>query len=149
MFKLLKSALKRLTTAVTSPFRMIIVRIQRMFNFNVITAKLITPLTRQVKSLITLRPQSRDDYYVIGRWWVYKKLFMTLVLVICAGILIYFTMFAPKLPSAPSQARAVATDVTFDYDDMKLRAFSGMLRSVVFTLMMLYRLTGLKKMVRS
>ncbi|GKH50557.1 hypothetical protein CE91St46_16680 [Eubacteriales bacterium] len=125
MFKLLKSALKRLTTAVTSPFRMIIVRIQRMFNFNVITAKLITPLTRQVKSLITLRPQSRDDYYVIGRWWVYKKLFMTLVLVICAGILIYFTMFAPKLPSAPSQARAVATDVTFDYDDMKLRAFSG------------------------
>lgn len=125
MFKLLQSAFKRLITAVTSPFRIFIVRIQRMFNINVITAKLIGPLTKQVKSLITLRPQSREDYYVIGRFWVYKKLFLTLTLVLCAGIFIYFNMFASPLPVAPAQTTAVKTSVTFDYNDMDLGSYNG------------------------
>lgn len=125
MFKLFLSIFRRITTAVTNPFRMLIVRIQRMFNINIITAKLISPLTKKVKSLITLKPQSRSDYYVAGRWWIYKKLLLTLVLVLCAGVFIYFTMFASKLPTAVTAPTAVTTDITYDYDDMDLQKFTG------------------------
>ncbi|MEG1568468.1 MAG: hypothetical protein RR349_02870 [Oscillospiraceae bacterium] len=125
MFKLIESAFKRIMTAVTNPFRMIIVSIQKLFNINVITAKLIAPLSKKVKSLIVLKPQSREDYYTIGKHWVYKKLFLTLVLMLCAGVLIYFTMFAPKVPPSAPTASAVTTNVSYKYNDMKLSEFSG------------------------
>ena len=124
MLKLLMSAFRRIVTAVTNPFRMLLVRVQRMFNINVITAKLVRPLTKKVKELITLRPQSREDYYVIGKWWVYKKVFLTLLLAACAGVFIYFSMFAPKLPAAATAA-SVETTVYYDYSDMDLRDFTG------------------------
>ena len=111
MFKLLTSAMKRIITAVTSPFRMMIVKLQRLFNINIITAKLITPLTKKVKSLITLKPQSRSDYVVIGRLWVYKKLFFTLVLVLCAGVFIYFSMPARRC-CAPAARPATRRGIT-------------------------------------
>ncbi|MEG1943758.1 MAG: hypothetical protein RR049_08050, partial [Angelakisella sp.] len=124
MFKLMQSVFKRVLTAVTGPFKVIIIGIQRMFNINIITAKLIAPLTKKVKSLITLKPQSREDYYVIGKHWVYKKLFLTLTLALCAGVLIYFSMFAPPLQAA-APAAAVATTESFRYNDMALRKFTG------------------------
>lgn len=128
MFKILASAFSRLIAAVTSPFRMLIIRIQKLFNINLITAKLITPLTKKVRSLITLKPQTRDDYFVVGKWWIYKKLFLTIILVLCAGIFIYFTMFAGKLPDAMPTAASVVTDVEFRFDDMELKDFSGVAR---------------------
>ena len=85
MFKLLTSALRRVMTAVSNPFRMLVVRGQRLFNINIITSKLVRPLTKKVREFVTLRPQSRKDYMVIGRWWVYKKLFLTALLALCAG----------------------------------------------------------------
>ncbi|MEG0338364.1 MAG: hypothetical protein RR573_00445 [Oscillospiraceae bacterium] len=125
MFKLIVSAFKRIMTAVTNPFRMIIVSIQKMFNINVITAKLIAPLTKKVKSLIVLKPQSREDYFTVGKHWVYKKLIATSILVLCAGVLIYFTMFAQKPPpTAPVQAN-VTTNVSYKYNDLKLSKFNG------------------------
>ena len=119
------SIFKRLMTAVTNPFRLLVVRAQRLFNVNVLTAKLIPTLTKKVKSLITLRPQSPKDYFSVGRYWVYKKLLLTLVLVACAGVFIYFTMFASPLPATPAQPEQVLTTVTFDYDDMELASYSG------------------------
>ena len=123
--KLLLSAFRRIVTAVTNPFRMLLVRVQRLFNVNVLTAKLVAPLTRKVRSLITLKPQSREDYLPIGKYWIYKKVFMTLVLVVCAGVFLYFMVFAPPLKPKVTQPEAVKTDVSFDYDDMALREFSG------------------------
>ena len=81
MLKLLLSVFKRLITAVTSPFRMMIVRFQRLFNINILTAKLIPLLTKKVRALITLKPQSQKDYFSVGRYWVYKKLMLTVVFV--------------------------------------------------------------------
>lgn len=139
MFQLLASFFKRLTTVVTTPFRLAIVKIQRLFNVNILSAKLISPLRKTVKKLITLKPQSRTDYVVVGKWWVYKKLFLTVILVLCAGVFIYFNMFASKLPAAMPTAAAVKTNVTFDYNDMALRDFSGVANvrasdgSVVYT----------------
>lgn len=139
MFQLLGSFFKRLTTIVTTPFRLAIVKIQRLFNVNIISAKLISPLRKTIKKLITLKPESRTDYVVVGKWWVYKKLFLTIILVICAGVFIYFNMFASKLPAAMPTAAAVKTDVTFDYNDMALRDFTGVANirasdgSVVYT----------------
>ena len=86
MFKLLASIFKRVVTAVTNPFRMLVVRIQRMFNVNILTAKLIPPLTKKVKSLVTLKPQSPRDYFSVGRYWVYKKLFLFLILLLLSLI---------------------------------------------------------------
>ena len=114
----------RLVTAVTSPFRMLIVRIQRLFNINVLTAKLIPLLTSKIRSLITLRPQSEKDYFSVGRYWVYKKLLLTAVLVVCAGVFIFFTMFAAPVTTT-AQPEQVLTTVAFDYDDMSLAEYSG------------------------
>ncbi len=125
MFKLLASVLKRIVTAVTNPFRMLIVRIQRLFNVNILTAKLIPGLTKKVKSLITLRPQSPKDYFSIGRYWVYKKLFLTLILMLCAGVFLYFSLFAEKVSVQPVQSETVTTTVTFDFDDLDLAEYTG------------------------
>lgn len=125
MFKLLSSVLKRVVTAVTNPFRMLVVRAQRLFNVNILTAKLIPPLTKKVKSLVTLKPQSPADYFSIGRYWVYKKLFLTLVLALCAGVFLYFSMFAEKLPAQTASTQTVVTTVTFDYDDLDLAQYTG------------------------
>lgn len=125
MFKLLASVFKRLVTAVTNPFRMLIVRVQRLFNVNILTAKLIPPLTKKVKALVTLKPQSPKDYFSVGRYWVYKKLFLTLILALCAGVFLYFSMFAPKVATRPTQPEQVMTSVTFDYDDMDLAEYTG------------------------
>ena len=125
MFKLLSSVLKRVVTAVTNPFRMLVVRAQRLFNVNILTAKLIPPLTKKVKSLVTLKPQSPADYFSIGRYWVYKKLFLTLVLALCAGVFLYFSMFAEKLPAQTASTQTVMTTVTFDYDDLDLAEYTG------------------------
>lgn len=125
MLKLLLSVFKRLITAVTSPFRMMIVRFQRLFNVNILTAKLIPLLTKKVRALITLKPQSQKDYFSVGRYWVYKKLMLTVVFVLCAGVFLYFTMFAPKVSTQPVQPEQVLTTVTYDYDDMTLASYTG------------------------
>ncbi|MFV0402309.1 MAG: MORN repeat-containing protein [Oscillospiraceae bacterium] len=125
MFKLISSVFKRITTAVSSPFRMLIVRIQKMFNVNIISAKLIKPLTANVRKIITLRPSSKADYVAIGRLWVYRKLFYALILALCAGVIIYFAAFAPKVEPAPATMTQIKTDVTFDYDDINVKDFSG------------------------
>lgn len=125
MFKLLLSVFRRAATAITNPFRVVLLQLQRLFNVNILTAKLVAPFTKKVKSLITLKPQSKADYYVIGRHWVYKKLFLTVLLVICAAVFLYFNLFAPKLPAQPAQAEAVKTDVSYAYNDMKVREYTG------------------------
>ncbi|MDL2232096.1 hypothetical protein LJC63_00760 [Ruminococcaceae bacterium OttesenSCG-928-L11] len=125
MIKLLTSILRRIITAVSSPFRMLIVRIQKLFNVNIISAKLIKPLTGNVKKIITLRPSSREDYVSIGRFWVYRKLFYFLILAVCAAVFIYFAAFATKPEATPVSMTDVQTTITYDYDDIQVREFSG------------------------
>jgi hypothetical protein len=110
VFKLLASAFKRLTTAMTAPFQALWVKIQRMFNVNVITAKLIAPLTKKIKSLIVLRPDSWKDYYKFGRIYVYKKLFLLLIVCLCAVVFIVCRNYLPAVEPVET-AEAVVTDV--------------------------------------
>ncbi|HQQ89248.1 MAG TPA: hypothetical protein PLU82_03370 [Oscillospiraceae bacterium] len=124
MFKLLASAFKRLTTAMTAPFQALWVKIQRMFNVNVITAKLIAPLTKKIKSLIVLRPDSWKDYYKFGRIYVYKKLFLLLIVGVCAVVFIVCRNYLPAVEQVEA-AESVVTDVTYDFDDMDLQSFTG------------------------
>ncbi len=124
VFKLLASAFKRLTTAMTAPFQTLWIKIQRLFNVNVITAKFVAPLTKKIKSLIVLRPDSWKDYYKFGRVYVYKKLFLLLIVGVCAVVFIVCKNYLPKVERAEA-AEAVVTDVTYDYDDMDLQNFTG------------------------
>lgn len=124
MFKLLASAFKRLTTAMTAPFQTLWIKIQRLFNVNVITAKFVAPLTKKIKSLIVLRPDSWKDYYKFGRVYVYKKLFLLLIVGACAVVFIVCKNYLPQIERTEA-AEAVVTDVTYDYDDMDLQKFTG------------------------
>ncbi len=125
LIKLLFSAMKRVTTAMTSPFRMMLVSIQRLFNINVITAKLISPLTRKIKELLAIRPKNKDDYHTIGGFLVYKKIFYTVILVMCAGVFIYFSIYAQPIPTQYQDSAEAITTIFYDYDDIKLSEFSG------------------------
>jgi len=125
MLALILSMVNRLITAISTPFRMLIVKTQRMFNINVISGKLIQPLTKNVSELMSLRPSGKSDYVKIGKYLVFKKLFAFIVFVACAGVFLYFQMFAGKVEAAPVSLVGVKTNIDFRYDDMALKDFTG------------------------
>lgn len=125
IFKLLASVFKRIVSAVSMPFSMMLIRFRKLFNVNVISAKLVTPLTKMVKSLVKLRPTDRSDYVQILWFWVYKKLLYLLVLAACAAVFIYFGAFASAPEAAPVTLTGIRTDVTYSYNDLELKDFSG------------------------
>ncbi len=122
---LIFSSFKRLTTVLTSPFRMMLINFQRLFNINIITAKLISPLSKKIKELSKLRPEKSSDYYSFGSVLVYKKLFATITMVACAAIFIYFMMFASPIPEQAVESEEVITQISYDYDDMDISEFTG------------------------
>lgn len=126
LLKLLLSALQRVVTAISAPFRMLLVRARRLFNVNVLTAKLIQPLTKHMKRLLRLRPTQRSDYVSVGRFLVFKQLPRLLVVALCAGIFIYFSAFAQKVESIPADLSEIKTDTTFAYDDLSVQDFTGL-----------------------
>ncbi len=121
----LLSLFKRFTIAITSPFRRLLTSFLKLFNVNIWSAKIVKPLTKWVKQTLTLKPTSKDDYYTIGKYLVFKKLFLAITLVICAAIFIYFTMFAPPVQQSPTTETKVVTNETFDYDDMSVKEYTG------------------------
>ena len=125
LFTLIASMVRRVITAISTPFRLLIVRGQRLFNVNLISAKLIQPLTSNVKKLLQLQPTEKSDYVKIGRFLVFKQLLMALVLALCAGVFIYFQMFAGQPEAAPTTVTEIKTNITFRYDDIKIKDFSG------------------------
>jgi len=126
LLKLLTSAFSRLTLAVMNPFRVLIRKIQQLFNINIITGKFITPINKKVRSLLTIKPQTKEDYFNFLGLWIYKKLIYLILLIICAGTFIYFLMYAPKIDKKVASVMAIKTSVTFDYDDVKLSSFTGL-----------------------
>ncbi len=119
------SSFTRVITAITAPFRMGLLRIMRLFNINVITAKLVRPLNKAIRQIMKSKPTSSDDYISIGKFLVYKNIFMLVVLGSCAAIFIYFSMFASALPTVPPSPEAVLTNTSFDYNDMDLQEYVG------------------------
>ncbi len=119
------SLFKRITVAITSPFRRMLTSFQKLFNANIWSAKIVKPLTKWVKQTLTLKPKGKDDYYTIGKYLVFKKLFLAAMLVICAAVFIYFTMFATPVQQSPTSATEVVTNETFDYDDMSVKDYTG------------------------
>ncbi len=96
-----------------------------MLNVNIWTAKIVKPLTKFVKQTLTLKPKSKDEYYTVGKFLIFKKVFLAVVLIICAGIFLYFTMFADPIETSPTTPSAALTGESFDYDDMAVKDFTG------------------------
>jgi len=117
--------LRRLITAISKPFQMGLIRLRRLLNVNVISAKIIRPLTNNVKNLMTLRPSKKTDYVSVGRFLIFKKLLALIILAACAGIFIYFQVFAMQPEEAPASLIGIKTNITFRYDDIALRDFTG------------------------
>lgn len=127
ILKLLLSAMKRIVTAVSMPFRLLIVQVQKLFNINIITAKLIQPLTSNVRKVLNLKPTSDKEYYKVGKFLIYKKLLTALIFAICAGVFIYFNNIAPVQEAAPvTTVTEIKTNIYFKYDDIAIKDFSGM-----------------------
>ena len=127
MTKLLAVMLRRLTTAITAPFRIFMMKGRRLFNFNMLSAKLVRPLTKHIRSLFKLKPSKRSDYFIFGRFMVYKKLVALIVLAVCAAVFIYFQIFAaPVHAAAPPSVEEIHIEEYFMFNDPDLRDFTGL-----------------------
>ena len=124
LFKLIQKAFVRLRTAAMNPFRRVIRRVQQLFNVNLITAKLITPINKKIRELLNIKPQTSDDYVTVGIFWISKKLIYFLIFAACAAVFIYFNWFAAPVEDTVTTSNVVTT-VYYDYDDLDLAEFSG------------------------
>jgi len=110
---------------IVSPFRLMIVKLVRLLNVQVIAAKILQPLKKQLKAIRTFKPKSKKDFKTIGKYEVYKKLFAVVVFFICVGVILYFQLFAPPIPTPPSAPTSIVSSIDFEYSYIGLRDFSG------------------------
>lgn len=123
-FNLVGSAFSRMRTAVTSPFRRIMRRVGQFFNVNMITAKLMAPITKKVRKIMSAEAKSPEDYYTVGRFWISKTLVFIVILCACAAVFLYFGWLAPAVEDTTTTENLI-TSVYYDYDDMDLGEYSG------------------------
>lgn len=124
IFKIIQKSFVRLRTAAMNPFRRVVRRIQQLFNVNLITAKLITPINKKIRQILNVKPKEKGDYISVGIFWISKKLVYFLILAVCAGVFIYFNWFAPPVQDTAVSTNVITT-VYYDYDDLDLAAYSG------------------------
>lgn len=123
-FTLLGKAFIRLRTAVMNPFQRVVRRVQQLFNANIITSKLVTPINAKVRKVLNGEAKSPEDYFTIGRFWISKMLVYFLILAGCAAVFIYFNWIAAPM-SDTTASENVTTTVYYDYDDVKLGEYTG------------------------
>ena len=63
-FSLLGKAFIRLRTAVMNPFQRVVRRIQQLFNANIITSKLVTPINAKVRKVLNGEAKKVDGQKV-------------------------------------------------------------------------------------
>jgi antitoxin component YwqK of YwqJK toxin-antitoxin module len=124
IFKTLGKMFGKLNAAVIGPFRKVVMNTKRKFNINAVMAKLIKPLNKMLRGMLNIKPKSRKDYYSLGLFWVSKKLIYFLILAGCAGVFLYFTMYAKPVEDTVEAANILST-IYFDYDDLALSEFTG------------------------
>lgn len=123
-FNLFGKAFIRLRTAVMNPFRRGVRRIQQLFNTNLITAKLVSPINAKIREILSGEAKSAEDYFSIGRFWISKALVYIVILGTCAFVFIYFSWIAPPI-SDTTVTKNLITSVYYDYDDMGLGEYTG------------------------
>lgn len=123
-FGLFWKAFVRLRTAVMSPFRRVLRRLQQLVNVNLLSAKLVTPITAKVRQIMNGEPKSPEDYFTLGRFWISKALVYFLILAGCAAVFIYFNWISP-IKADTTITENLITSVYYDYDDMALGEYTG------------------------
>ncbi len=123
-FSLLGKVFLRLRTAVMNPFRRVVRRIQQLFNENMISARLVTPINAKVREIMSGEAKSPEDYFTVGRFWISKALVYILILAACAAVFIYFNWIASPLATT-IETESRVTSIYYEYDDMDLGEFSG------------------------
>ncbi|MBS6397839.1 MAG: hypothetical protein KH452_11940 [Clostridiales bacterium] len=107
-----------------NPFRRVMRRVQQLFNVNLISAKLVTPINAKVRKIMSGEAKSPEDYFTVGRFWISKALVYILILGACAAVFIYFNWIAPPV-SDTTTAESRITSIYYDYDDMALGEYTG------------------------
>lgn len=124
LFKIIQKSFVRLRTAAMNPFRRVVRRVQQLFNVNLITAKLITPINKKIREILNVKPKDREDYFSVGIFWISRKLIYFLILAGCAAVFIYFNWFAPSVDDMTVSTNVITTTY-YNYDDLDLSEFSG------------------------
>lgn len=115
----------RLRVAVMNPFRRITRRVQQMFNANMVSAKLASPINAKIRKIMGGEAKSEEDYFTIGNLWISKALIYIIILALCAFVFIYFSWINPQKKNNTTETESIITDVYYDYDDMDLGEYSG------------------------
>ena len=115
----------RLRVAVMNPFRRMTRRVQQMFNANMVSAKLASPINSKIRKIMGGEAKSEEDYFTLGNFWISKMLVYFIILAICAFVFIFFTWIKPINKNNTTETSNIITNVTYKYNDMKLGKFSG------------------------
>lgn len=115
----------RLRVAVMNPFRRMTRRVQQMFNANMVSARLASPINEKIRKIMGGEAKSEKDYVTIGNFWISKMLIYIVILAACAFVFIYFSWINPASKNNTTETSSRLTDVTYSYDDMKLGEYSG------------------------
>lgn len=107
---------------ITAPFFKLLRALKNLGNLNVILRKVTKPIIAAVQNTFKIRPKKWEDYFVIGNWFVAKKVILLFILLICAVPVIYLSKFAPDIPSVEALNQE---GIIFQYDDIKLKDYSG------------------------
>lgn len=125
LYKLLVAVATRLKNLTMNPIRNFVRNLQMMVNTNVIANKIIKPVTKKFRDLFHIKPRSETEYYSVGKLLIAKKLVAVFIVACCIAVFAYFNMVAEPVEKTVTTTTGIITDVTYDYDDMKLAEYSG------------------------
>lgn len=122
---LLKALATRIKALALNPFRNLGREIQRLFNANMIAAKVIQPITKKSRELFHIKPESEKDYYSVGRFFIAKKLIVAVVVLGCVSVFAYFILIAEPVEKKVTASTGIVTSVEYYYNDIELSEYSG------------------------
>lgn len=119
---ILKYILGRAKKSVLLPFYSSIYKFKKLANIKILLSKAFIKISAVIKSLFSMRPQKSTDYFYIGRFGIFKKLLLVIILLICLAPIIYFEFFSTDVAVLEDVPAATGE---FVYNDMALKEFSG------------------------
>lgn len=125
ILRLIRSFASKLKTVSMNPIRNFFMKLQMVFNPNVIANKILKPATKKIKEIFHIAPKSEEDYYSVGRFLIARKLIVALIVGACIAVFAYFNFIAEPVDTVVTTTTGIVTDVYYDYDDMDLADYTG------------------------
>ena len=122
----LKSILKQLTrvpSMLIAPLMGIFIGFKRYLNPRNFIGRVAAIILNTFKKVFRFRPESMEDYYKIGRYYIFKNLLYIIILVLCLIPFVYFRYIASPVTTASAVVEGKVN--TFLYTDDTLETYTG------------------------